>query len=627
MKRFSLFKSYTFLNLILVSLLFSCHRNQQRSNKLESPIKLSSIDSSKKDKSKRNKKIIYSSTDHPRKTLSETFDVDAYGLIDESSLSKPKGKEPLILHSSEVIEESYDLEVDGDYPMETAPSRLKLSSTVGSIPESNPGTLTAGEVNDFTKWDMWKDISDNLLNSYKSSWKIAPQHRYTVQVKNKGFNNPIIDAKVKLMDGNELIFESRTDNTGKAELWYALNELNTKERDNLNAIIEFNGATKRINNLKPFKKGINYIELEFSCGYADIIDINFVVDATGSMGDEIKYLQTELVDVIKQIKNKRSDLIINLGSVFYKDHTDDYVTKAQPFKKNTSATIDFIKSQHHSGGGDHPEALDEALLEATEMIWSKNARARILFLVMDAPSHKNPEHLDRLNKAISIAAKKGIRIVPVAGSGIQKDAEYLMRSLALATNGTYVFLTDDSGVGGSHIKPSTDSYDVEKLNDLLIRLVIQYTEIPKCEQVVVSQDENDTLCITYLESKEINYSKLEEIINGEYQPIDKTEDIDSNTLASTDSSILIIDSNDVKDNFKPELKIYPNPTTGPTTIELKGEFSDIYLRDITGKIISRWAEPNSNTIIDVSKFPSGIYFVTCPHKNKWLSTRLVIVSR
>ncbi|MEF9479208.1 hypothetical protein OWR28_17025 [Chryseobacterium sp. 1B4] len=55
-----------------------------------------------------------------------------------------------------------------------------------------------------------------------------------------------------------------------------------------------------------------------------------------------------------------------------------------------------------------------------------------------------------------------------------------MRTFALLTNGTYTFLTDDSGIGNSHIKPTIDSYEVEKLNDLLLRLILQRAVFPEC---------------------------------------------------------------------------------------------------------------------------------------------------
>ena len=199
-----------------------------------------------------------------------------------------------------------------------------------------------------------------------------------------------------------------------------------------------------------------------------------------------------------------------------------------------------------------------------------------------------------------------------------------MRTLALTTNGTYVFLTDDSGVGGSHIKPTTDSYDVEKLNDLLVRLAIQYTEVPECEQEVVKEENRDTISITKLQAKEIDYVHFEDILNDVIVNNHNNNADDSNAIASIDSSIIIPDNNNNIDDFKPELKVYPNPTTGPATIELKGEINEVFLRDLTGKIIMRWTNPDASTKIDISIYPSGVYFITCPYEKKWLSAKLIL---
>jgi hypothetical protein len=51
-----------------------------------------------------------------------------------------------------------------------------------------------------------------------------------------------------------------------------------------------------------------------------------------------------------------------------------------------------------------------------------------------------------------------------------------MRFFAIATNGTYVFVTDHSGVGNPHLEPSVGEYTVEKLNDLMVRLINEFSE-------------------------------------------------------------------------------------------------------------------------------------------------------
>ncbi|MGB1699426.1 MAG: hypothetical protein ACPHRO_05700, partial [Nannocystaceae bacterium] len=61
-------------------------------------------------------------------------------------------------------------------------------------------------------------------------------------------------------------------------------------------------------------------------------------------------------------------------------------------------------------------------------------------------------------------------------SGVDKSTEFLMRMADVATGGTYIFLTDDSGIGNSHIEPTIGEYQVEPLNELLIRVIKQSLE-------------------------------------------------------------------------------------------------------------------------------------------------------
>ncbi|MBN2814590.1 MAG: VWA domain-containing protein, partial [Bacteroidales bacterium] len=203
----------------------------------------------------------------------------------------------------------------------------------------------------------------------------------------------------------------------------------------------------------------------------------FVVDATGSMTDEIDYLKSELLDVINRVEDMNNELSLRIGSVFYRDEGDEYLTRVSPFSTNLNATLSFINDQHADGGGDYEEAVHTALNTAiTQLSWSKNARARLLFLLLDAPPHLTLSIVSDLNNIIKTTAEKGIKIIPISASGINKDTEFLFRFFATATNGTYVFITNDSGIGGDHIEATVGDYEVELLNDLIVRLIAKYTE-------------------------------------------------------------------------------------------------------------------------------------------------------
>lgn len=334
------------------------------------------------------------------------------------------------------------------------------------------GKLTAGEVNDFAKWNLWPNILDKSHKQFLSDWKLTPRQRYTVQVVNKN-GYPVVNYPVNLTDkkGNT-VFQAVTDNTGKAELWNGL----------VGQPADVDQPTWQT------------IVVEDDCDYSDDVDVVFVFDATGSMGDELHYLQAEMKDVIARAKDATGGLNIRTGAVVYRDHGDEYITRISRLTEDLKTTQAFIDKQHADGGGDYPEAVPEALMAALNSSgWDSNARARIAFLILDAPCHQDSATLALLHDQILNAAAQGVRIVPVVCSGIGESGELLLRSMALATNGTSFFLTDDSGIGHTHLKPTTDSLKVEHLNDMLVRTIVEFSYMPNCASSEISSQESEEI--------------------------------------------------------------------------------------------------------------------------------------
>jgi hypothetical protein len=120
------------------------------------------------------------------------------------------------------------------------------------------------------------------------------------------------------------------------------------------------------------------------------------------------------------------------------------------------------------GGGDYPEAMDQALARAVAQDWRPDA-VKSLLLVADAPPHDR--FIGKAWAAAEAARAKRIQIVPVAASGAADTAEYVMRAMAAATQSRYIFLTDDSGVGNPHAPPAIDCYLVTRLNTLVRRVL------------------------------------------------------------------------------------------------------------------------------------------------------------
>ena len=178
-----------------------------------------------------------------------------------------------------------------------------------------------------------------------------------------------------------------------------------------------------------------------ACNQSQKVDIAFVVDATGSMSDELNFLKAELNDIIYQSKSISSSLNFSFANVFYRDHGDSYLTRVQDFTRVLTESAAFISNQRAGGGGDFEEAVEVALDSAINgLTWSEDARTRIVFLVLDAPPHNTREIREKMQKLTQQASEKGIRIVPIVGSGANKNLEYLLRSMALGTKWYILFL-------------------------------------------------------------------------------------------------------------------------------------------------------------------------------------------
>jgi Carboxypeptidase regulatory-like domain/Secretion system C-terminal sorting domain/von Willebrand factor type A domain len=438
-------------------------------------------------------------------------------------------------------------------------------------PEERAGQLTAGEWSDLKNWNFWLRSIDTAFSTYHKNWKYNFDDRYSVNVVGTE-NQPIADAQVRLLatDGT-LVWESRTDNHGNAELWSGLFG---GKYTNLVFKVLHNGKTFDFKNAKTFKTSVNTLKINASCSGLMALDIAFVVDATGSMGDEIAYLKSEVVDVIRRVKMNNQSLEIRTASVFYRDFSDDYVTRIFPFGKSLKQNLAFIRNQSAGGGGDFEEAVPEGLESGIDSLkWSENALARIMFLILDAPPHLTPENTEKLHRLTQKAAQKGIRIIPITASGIDKNVEYLMKTLGVTTGGTYVFLTDDSGIGGGHIKATTEKHEVEHLNDLMVRLIKDATDTETCRKIAEK--------------------------------------------ASTGGDAILDAS----------FKLSPTPASSIVYVDMKNDIESLRITNVHGQIMEDLYDLKAGTKeIAVSTWASGVYYATIK-QGKTVSTKKFSVIR
>ena len=205
------------------------------------------------------------------------------------------------------------------------------------------------------------------------------------------------------------------------------------------------------------------------------LDLVFMVDATGSMGDEIAKLKSSMRAMSQQISQLPGQPDICYGLVAYRDRGDAFITRTHDFTDDLGAFQNMLARVQAGGGGDTPEALNEALHEVVHTLdWRVDA-ARMVVMVADAPPHLDyggPQY----DMDMQAALAKGIKLFAVGASGLDPVGEYVFRQMAQYTAGRFVFLTykeatDPASGPGTQTVHDVKQYSVQTLDRLVVRLV------------------------------------------------------------------------------------------------------------------------------------------------------------
>lgn len=331
------------------------------------------------------------------------------------------------------------------------------------------GQLTASEWRDLDHWGFWTELL-NTEGHQHNSWGYDTTGWIPVVVSQN--DRPVADALVRLYNAEEaVVWEARTDNSGEAELFTSM--FGEQEKGPYTITVEAVGSPEREVMSGVERGSMAQASIELAQEAPNVLDLMFVIDTTSSMHDELAYIQSELADVIDRVRNNASeDLQLRISINVYCDANDTFYVHSNPFTTDVSKALRDLKQVPTCGGGDWQEAVEAGLADGIENHdWSASARARLLFLVLDAPPHDNQNTMASLETSTRAAARKGIRIMPVTASGIDKGTEFLMRFMAIATGGSYIFLTDHSGIGNDHLEASTGPVEVELFNLLLVRVI------------------------------------------------------------------------------------------------------------------------------------------------------------
>ena len=151
------------------------------------------------------------------------------------------------------------------------------------------------------------------------------------------------------------------------------------------------------------------------------IDVAFVVDTTGSMGDEIAQVRADLASLVAQLAASTNSF--RVAVVSYRDFPSrtgwagDYPARVdQTFTDNLSDIQAAINSLTANGGGDGPESIFSGINAAIGLPWRPGV-TKVALVIGDAPA-LSPEPITGFTTAQVVADSIAVDPVQVFGVNV-----------------------------------------------------------------------------------------------------------------------------------------------------------------------------------------------------------------
>jgi len=352
----------------------------------------------------------------------------------------------------------------------------EASKTKGMLPGKaegvkGPSGLKAGFADDNKQFNYFV----NFINTYKDKIPYYPINIseriifYCKDVSGKSIPN----ALVKVYSGKKLLTTGKTYADGSFMFYpseydarftsYSL----TFEALNAKADIAVDRQGKRehvvtLNTQRPQYKNVP-------------LDILFVFDTTGSMGEEIARLKKTIEIINMNIASISTKPDVRFGMVLYKDKGDEYVTKIIPLTGDLEKFQKELALVTAGGGGDGPEDLQSALADAVKKIQWNTGGIRLAFIITDAEPHLDYGQQYTYVDAAHDAKKEAIKFYSIGTGGLPLAGEFVLRQISQYTQGRYIFLTygergeSEGGKEGSVSHHTGANFQTDKLESIIIR--------------------------------------------------------------------------------------------------------------------------------------------------------------
>lgn len=187
------------------------------------------------------------------------------------------------------------------------------------------------------------------------------------------------------------------------------------------------------------------------------IDAVFVLDTTGSMGGLIEAARENIWSIASNMASAQPTPELRIGLVAFRDRGDAYVTRVTDLSTDLDAVYAELMGFRADGGGDFPEAVNEALHDAVHKItWSQDDDAyKVIFLVGDAPPQMNYPDDVKYPETLAIARQRGI-VVNTIQAGQHPQTRGSWQEIASLGQGAFFQV----GMQGNAVAVNTP-YDAE----------------------------------------------------------------------------------------------------------------------------------------------------------------------
>ena len=367
-----------------------------------------------------------------------------------------------------------DARADVPAPATIAPHWAQPSPTPAPEPQQNQRprmeAVTAGMVDDNADFTSYLAFRNRTRVEHRTR---DIRERYLLEVKDAR-GRSVADAEVAVQSPRGYAMWARTDTAG--HVWLHPDAFDPSHAAVYDVAVRKDGRQAQ-GYLKRGQK--SSLELVLDARNANIrakLDLVFLIDATGSMDDEIAKLKATVNTIAADVAQLPSRPDLCFGLVAYRDRHDQFLVRSHDLTNDLGAFQGVLNALQAAGGGDYPEAMNEALHETVHNLsWRGDGATRLIVLIADAPPHLDyggPQYDDDMMAALG----KGIKIFSVGASGLDKQGEYIQRQMAQYTGGKFVFLTYDqarnpaSGPGRETVH-DVKNYSVDTLDSLIVRLV------------------------------------------------------------------------------------------------------------------------------------------------------------